>query len=131
MNLFLLDAGGAGLVFYFYGLIVLFMLLTVMLELAVMILMKYNIRFKKAFLDSLIVNVASLAAGFILWKVFPGFFNGYTVLNFTVLYVITVLIEFGLLHLLNRKHKSIDTLKVTVVMNLVTYVLLIILTGLD
>lgn len=117
--------------FYFYGLIVLFMLLTVMLELAVMILMKYNIRFKKAFLDSLIVNVASLAAGFILWKVFPGFFNGYTVLNFTVLYVITVLIEFGLLHLLNRKHKSIDTLKVTVVMNLVTYVLLIILTGLD
>lgn len=131
MNLFLLDAGGAGLVFYFYGLIVLFMLLTVMLELAVMILMKYNIRFKKAFLDSLIVNVASLAAGFILWKVFPGFFNGYTVLNFTVLYVITVLIEFGLLHLLNRKHKSIDTLKITVVMNLVTYVLLIILTGLD
>jgi hypothetical protein len=131
MNLFLLDAGGAGLVLFAYGLIFLFMFLAIMLEAAVMILMKYNIRFKKAFLDSLVVNVVSLAAGAVLLEIFPEFFNGYTVLNFIILYVVTVLIEYGLLYLLNRKHRNTDTLKVSVVMNLVTYLVLALIVGLN
>jgi hypothetical protein len=123
MNFQLLESDWAGLVYYIYGLIILFMLLAALLETVVMILMKYNIRFKKAFLDSLIVNVVTLAIGFLILK--TALFNSYSVLNFFILYAITVAGEFPLLYLLNKKKPLLQTLKVVLLMNLVSYLLLI------
>ena len=128
MKYYLSDAGGAGLIFFVYGVIVLFIVLAILLEAAVMIAMKYNIRFKKAALDSTIINVASLVVGFILLEYFEDFITSYTPLNFLILYIITVVIESWLLYLLNKTKPFKQTLKVTLVMNLISYLLLFFMT---
>lgn len=124
MNLPFLDAGGAGLVFIAFGIFVLFIGLAIIIETLIMILMKYNTRFKKAFLDSLLVNMASLAVGFVLWQFFRDFLRYYSLLSLVILYAVTVMVESGLLYLLNRKQPVGKTLGVCLVMNLVTYILL-------
>ena len=124
MNLPFLDAGGAGLVFIAFGIFVLFIGLAIIIETLIMILMKYNTRFKKAFLDSLLLNMASLAVGFVLWQFFRDFLRYYSLLSLVILYAVTVMVESGLLYLLNRKHPVGKTLGVCLVMNLVTYILL-------
>ncbi len=124
MNLPFLDAGGAGLVFIAFGIFVLFIGLAIIIETLIMILMKYNARFKKAFLDSLLVNMASLAVGFVLWQFFRDFLRYYSLLSLVILYAVTVMVESGLLYLLNRKQPVGKTLGVCLVMNLVTYILL-------
>ena len=128
MKYYLSDAGGAGLIFFVYGVIVLFIVLAILLEAAVMIAMKYNTRFKKAALDSTIINVASLVVGFILLEYFEDFIASYTPLNFLILYIITVVIESWLLYLLNKTKPFKQTLKVTLVMNLISYLLLFFMT---
>jgi len=45
-------------------------------------------------------------------------------LSLVILYAVTVMVESGLLYLLNRKHPVGKTLGVCLVMNLVTYILL-------
>jgi len=124
MNKLFLDAGGAGLVFIAFGIFVLFIGLAIIIETLIMILMKYNTRFKKAFLDSLLLNMASLAVGFVLWQFFRDFLRYYSLLSLLILYAVTVMVESGLLYLLNRKHPVGKTLRVCLVMNLVTYILL-------
>lgn len=46
---YLLDAGGAGLYYFFFALFVAFVLFAILAEAVVMILMKYNVKFKQAF----------------------------------------------------------------------------------
>ena len=123
MNVYFLDAGGAGLYFLVIGLFILFMVLAILLEAAIMIWMKYNTSFKKTFLDSLIINIASLAAGFVLLNYFDTL-GYYTLPALAILYGVTVIIETTILQLLNKKHKFSKTLVVSLLMNLVTYIIL-------
>ena len=128
MNVYFLDAGGAGLYFLVIGLFILFMVLAILLEAAIMIWMKYNTTLKKTFLDSLIINIASLAAGFLLLNFFDALGN-YTLSALAILYAVTVIIETTILQLLNRKHKFSRTLLVSLLMNLVTYIILYAIAG--
>ena len=128
MNVYFLDAGGAGLYFLVIGLFILFMVLAILLEAAIMIWMKYNTSLKKTFLDSLIINIASLAAGFLLLNFFDTLGN-YTLSALAILYAVTVIIETTILQLLNRKHKLSKTLLVSLLMNLVTYIILYAIAG--
>jgi hypothetical protein len=121
---FFLDAGGAGLIWIAYTLFFFFIVLAILLEAGIMLLMKYTSGIKKALTDSLLVNLASLAIGFVLLEAFDNFFGYYTIFSVVVLYAITVLIEFFLLRLLNRQHSNRQTWLVVMVMNLVTYTLL-------
>jgi hypothetical protein len=124
MASFFLDAGGAGLIWIAYTLFFFFIVVAILLEAGIMLLMKYTTRIKKALIDSLLVNLASLAIGFILLEAFDNFFGYYTLFSVAVLYTITVLIEFFLLRMLNRQHNDRQTWLVVMVMNLVTYILL-------
>lgn len=120
MNIYLLDAGGAGLVF---GIMIIFMIAAIVIEALVMMVMKYNIA-GKAFLDAFLVNLASLVAGYILlWT--RGELVSSTdsvLLNWLILYGITVIIEFVILYLLNRKHRLGKTFLTCAVMNIASYV---------
>jgi hypothetical protein len=127
MHKYLLDAGGAGLVF---GIMIIFMIIAVVAEALVMIIMKYN-KGGKAFLDSFLANLASLIAGYIL-LLLPGsslYFFDSEVLNWLVLYGGTVVVEFVVLWLLNRKHSAGKTWLVSIVMNIVTYGVLLLYTA--
>lgn len=128
MSLYFLDAGGAGLYFLVIGLFILFIVLAILLEAAIMIWMKYNTSLKKTFLDSLIINIASLAAGFVLLNFFDTL-GYYTLPALAILYGVTVIIETTILQLLNRKHKLSKTLVVSLLMNLVTYIILFAITA--
>ena len=122
MKLYLLDAGGAGLVI---GALILFIIIAIAVEAIVMLLMKYN-KAGKVFLDSFLVNIASLAGGFIL-NSFTGELFGFTtspILNLVILYAITLVIEFPLLYLLNRKQPAGKTFLTCAVMNIVSYIIL-------
>ena len=116
MKLYLLDAGGAGLAF---AALIIFIIIAVSIEAIVMLVMKYN-KAGKAFLDSFLVNIASLAGGFILNSFIDDLFESGLV-NLLILYVITLVIEFILLYLLNRKLPAGKTFLVCAVMNIVSY----------
>jgi hypothetical protein len=122
MRLYLLDAGGAGLAF---AALIVFIIIAVVVEAIVMLLMKYN-KAGKAFLDSFLVNIASLAAGFIL-SAFVGeifYLTDSILLNWLILYVLTVVVEFLLLYLLNRKQPTGKTFLMSAVMNVASYIIL-------
>ena len=124
MNLYLLDAGGAGLAYLFIGVFIVFMILCVLIEAGIMLAMKYNRVFKKTFRDSLLVNLASVAFGFILIRYVSSFFGSYEPVNMLVLYAISVAVEFGVLYLLNKTHPPGKTFLVSAVMNIPSYILL-------
>ena len=104
------------------------MVVAILLEAGIMIWMKYNTSLKKAFIDSLVINIASLAAGFALLNFFDTLGN-YTLPALAILYGVTVIIETTILQLLNRKHKLSKTLLVSLLMNLATYIILYAITG--
>lgn len=125
--LYLLDAGGAGLYYFFFALFVAFVLFAILAEAVVMILMKYNIKFKKAFLDSFLANLATFTLGFVLIEFVSDFFNSTELFNLFVLYIISVLMEWGVLYLLNRAKPAKQSFVVAVVMNLPTYAFLVLI----
>ena len=129
MNIHLLDAGGAGLFYYFVILFVGFILVAVLLEAVIMYGMKYNTRFMKALLDSLVVNVVTVVIGFVLIEYGSNFFDGFEWYNILVFFVITVLLEWGLLHLLNKSHSVKRGLIVSLVMNVASYITLLLFIG--
>ena len=102
------------------------LLVTIVIEAVIMLLIKYN-RFRKAITDSFIANTASIAAGFILFRLAPGLFGRYSLSNLLILFIVTVAIELAVLYLLNRKLPMMKTLQTTVMMNLVSYVLFFLL----
>lgn len=122
MKLILLDAGGAGLAF---AALTVFIIIAVTIEAFTMVLLKYN-RTGKAFLDSFIVNIASLVAGYLLSTVASTLFylTDSTILNWFILYALTVVVEFVGLMLLNKKSPRNKTILASVVMNLVSYLIL-------
>lgn len=129
MEFYLLDGVAAGFVF---GLMVVLMLITVVLEAVIMLLMKYN-KAGKAFLDAFLINLVSLTAGFFIKFVNTGsiFVTQSALANLFILFAITVIVEFGMLYLLNRKTALQKTLITSVVINVVTYLLYFILFGSD
>jgi hypothetical protein len=123
MNFYLLDAGGAGLVI---GFLVIFMLLAIVLEGVTLILLKYNSA-GRAFLNAFVVNIASLTAGYLITTFSTNGLDFTTnpYLDFFLIFLITVIIEFAVLYLLNSKKPVKKTLTAAIVINLVSYLLLI------
>jgi hypothetical protein len=124
MNLYLLDAGGAGLVFIA---LIIFMIVAFIAEALVMVFLKYNIP-GKAFLDSLVINLVSLGAGYLV-VAFAGSldFTHNVILDYISIYLLTVVAEFVTLYLLNRSKPWGKTLLTAFIINLVTYIILFIL----
>lgn len=121
MNIFLLDAGGAALVLIF---LVVFMLIAFLVEALGMVLLKYNPA-RKAIPDSLIINLVSLAAGFLLIRINSSLdFTGYEFLDFLLLFLLTVILEAGTLYILNRQKPILETILVTCIINILTYLVL-------
>lgn len=129
MKLFLLDGGGA---FLLFSALVLFMAITIVLEGVVLIIFKIE-KGGKAFLYSLIVNLASLGAGYITLPLIHRIGNGFTtsghVLQWVFIFAITVLVEGFLLILLTKKKPREKVWLATIVMNLVSYAILLLLFG--
>ncbi len=127
MKFFLLDGGGAFLVF---SALILFMAITIVLEGVVIILFKIE-KGGKAFLYSLIVNLASLGVGYITLPLVRQIGNGLTtsgqVLRWIFAFAITVLVEGFLLILLTKKKPREKVWLAAVVMNLLSYALLFLL----
>jgi hypothetical protein len=123
VNITLLDGVGAGFILVLFGLGLLFILLAVFIEGVVMMKMKYHNVFKRALLHSLVANLVSLALGFILINSDREFYNIEYFSGFVSLFAITLVSEFMVLYLMNRKESLLRTLTVCVVMNLVTYLL--------
>ena len=125
MKYYLLDAGGAGLIL---GLLVIFMLAAVFLEGLTLLLLKYN-NAGRSFLDALVINLASLGVGYLIVSFTPtGLdFTDNLYLDFFLIFLITVIVEFIVLYLLNQKKPVKKTFIAATVINLVSYLLLILL----
>ena len=119
MNVFILDMGAQWL---WPIALVIFMVIAILVEWLIMAVMKYNKR-GKAFLDSLVVNLGSLAAGIIVGSITRGQFQ-FVFINVLLFYALTVLIEFGILYLLNRKYPITKTFYTTAIMNIASYLIL-------
>lgn len=119
------DASAAKLIWWSFALVI---ATTAIVEFIVMLLMKYN-DWKKSLLDAFIVNIASLAAGMVLIEFISRVFNNLTIVNIIYLFLITLVVEGGLLFLLNRKKPFSRTALVTLIMNAVTYALFILVFG--
>ena len=100
------------------------MIVTIALEAVTMIILKYN-KAGKAFLDSLLINLVSMGAGFLLLFSDSGLFEitDNSIVGLAILFLITVVIEFLILYLLNRKLSVQKTVIASVVINLVSYLL--------
>jgi len=100
------------------------MIVTIALEAVTMIILKYN-KAGKAFLDSFLINLVSMGAGFLLLFSDSDLFEitDNAIVGLAILFLITVVIEFLILYLLNRKLSVQKTLIASVVINLVSYLL--------
>lgn len=123
MKIILLDAAGAGLLIYFFGIGLLFILVAVMLEALVMQWMRYQAPFKKSFLQSLAVNLLSLAGGYLLIETDSDLFQPDNMTGFGIMFAATLFLETVLLYYLNREKPLKQTMAVCLVMNLVTYLI--------
>ncbi len=123
MKFFLLDAGGAGLLVAFIGLGIIFLFIAILLEAIVMSVFKYN-EFKKAFLHSLIVNIASLCVGFIMEEYLSNGLDASQWQILLILYGVTLIVETPILYAMNRAKPVSKTILVSLVMNFITYIIL-------
>lgn len=121
MQFFLLDGVGAAFLLVLFGLGLLFIIIAILVEAAVMLWMKYILTYKTAFIHSLTVNVVSLAAGFILSGANSDLFQLNNMAGFGVMFAVTLLVEFLLLYFMNKTKPASQTALVCLVMNAVTY----------
>lgn len=96
--------------------------LTVITEAVVMTLFRYN-RFVKSMGHSVLVNGISLALGFALIEWAPGLFYTGNISNLLLLFLVTLLAETPVLYLLNRIKPPGETIRISLLMNLLTYIL--------
>lgn len=125
MNFTLLDGGGAFLLGY---LIILFLVAAIVSEAIVMILLKFN-KAGKCFLDALLINIASLVAGYLLLDPVQNISDKFgsrlqIFAEILIMFLITLLIEAGLLMLLNKAKNSKQVWLTAFIMNLVSYLIL-------
>lgn len=95
---------------------------TILVEAVVMLLMKYN-TFGKSGLHSFIVNIVSLALGFLLFEMVPELFVADKIPNLVAMLLITIIAELPFLYLLNKQCPFKQTIRVCISMNIVTYLL--------
>lgn len=95
---------------------------TILAEAIVMLLMKYN-AFGKALLQSLILNLASVAVGYVLLEMVPSLFGNKDIPLLMLLMLITIAVELPLLYLLNRNKPLKETILAASLINLVSYLL--------
>ncbi len=127
MSIYLLDGVGAGFLLLLFGLGVLFIFIAILAEAMVMQWMKYEQVKKKALLRSFVVNLISLAAGFILTSSSSDLFHLENMAGFALMFAVTLLIETTGLYLMYKEKPVTKTLLVSLVMNAVTYLLAYIL----
>jgi len=123
MDLYVLDAGGAGLIFVAIGVVLIFIAIAILVEALLMKSFKYN-NFKKSVIDSTVANLVSLVAGILLLNSFGDAFDIKSNGGFAAMFGVTVVIEFVVLYLLNKKHSLKSTATVCILMNILTYVIL-------
>ena len=124
MHYSLLDAGGAALLVLVLGLGILFLIIAIVIEAFFIKGMGLVQHFGKALLQSFLANLATVVAGYLLMYVAGDLFFDYIWITLAVCYVITVLIEAWVLQKMNHEHSFQKTLRVSIYMNLMTYVLL-------
>jgi len=123
MNVYFLDAGGAGLFAAAVAIGVLFIAVAILIEALVMTVMKYTI-FKRSLLHSTICNLVSVAVGALLLSLYSDTFNIDSLSGFAGMLGVTLVVEFAILYGLNRGHAVAKTAVVCLAMNLVTYIIL-------
>ena len=128
MKFYLLDGAGAGILIALFGVGLLFLLLAVALEAIVMQKMKYQFIFRVSLIQSLVANLVSLAAGFVLFTSSESQFGIDNYTGFAILFGVTVLLEFIILYLMNKTKPVRRTLTVCLVMNLLTYAIAFLIT---
>lgn len=96
--------------------------LTVITEALVMLISRYN-RFLRSLAHSGLVNGVSLGLGFLLMEWLPRLFVTGSIMNLLMLFFITFLAETPVLYGLNRKTPVSQTIRVSLLMNLLTYIL--------
>lgn len=128
MNFYLLDAAIGG---FILGFAVVAMIIVILIEAITLLLLKYN-KAGKCFLDAFLINTASLVVGVVIAQTFSNGLdfteNGWV--NVSLLFLISAVIEFGILYLLNMKKPISKTAVAAIVINVVSYLLLIGITSL-
>ena len=131
MHYSLLDAGGAALLVIVLGAGILFLVLAIVIEAFFIKGMGLVEHFGKAMLQSFLANLITVIAGYLLMFVAGEYFFDYIWITLAFCYVITVLIEAKILQAMNHGSTFRGTFRVSVYMNIVTYVLLYILVFLN
>lgn len=115
----ILDAGGAFLLVVPVFLI-LFMAIAVFMEAGILMLFGYQ-QYKVAVRHALLANVVSLVVGILMYQLVDNF---PFMLLFAAYYVVTFLVEFGMLASLNKELPIAKLLLASLTMNVASYVLL-------
>jgi len=127
MNIHILGVFDEGFAGYSFGLAILVFFLIVLIEATVMLIMKYN-PFKKALMQSLIINLVAVGIALILTRFFPEKYSSYSLSgNRVPMIIITFLGELAALYFLNPAKQFVKTIAACTVMNLVSYLLMFIL----
>ena len=123
MSYYLLDGVGGAFLIVLFGLGLLFIVIAILLEAAILQWMKYIQTYKTALVHSLTVNLVSLAAGFILSFSDNSFLNLGDLRGFAIFFLVTYVVELGVLYLMNKTQPLRRTALVCLVMNALTYLL--------
>lgn len=121
MKYTLLDGVGAGFLVFFFLIGLVFIIVAILMEALVMQKMKYHATYKKCLGQSTVVNLVSLAAGYVIIESGGELFQIDNLAGFAILFAVTVVLEGLVLFLMNNKIPVIQTIKVSLVMNLVSY----------
>ena len=127
---YLLDAGGAGLAFLGLIIVIAAIIAIIFIEAGIMALFKYS-HFRKALLESFLINLLSLILGYIMLAVIDmeAITNGSKLLQLFYFFLATVVLEIPILHFLNNKTRAFRfTLAVGIAMNFISYIFLLVLT---
>jgi hypothetical protein len=124
MSYTLLDAGGAALLVFVLGAGILFLLLAILIEAIFIQRMGLVTHFGKAILQSFLANLVTVLIGFLLLSIMGDIFFDYIWVSLAICYPITVVIEAWVLHLLNKEHTLRESFRVSIYMNIATYILL-------
>lgn len=125
MNIHILGVFNEGFASYFFGQVIFIFLIVVLIQAVVMTLMKYN-SFKESLTQALIMNIVAVVLGFFLIRLFPEKFSSYGLSNQLPLFAITFAAELATLYFLNPKKPFANTIAVCVLMNLVSYLSMLI-----
>ena len=119
MQLFFLNAGGAGLWVISLFLIAIFTGLVILIEAGIMTAFKYNL-FKKSLRDSTFANIASTVVGLILVLFFSDLFQLVDWRGYTAFFAATIIVE-GLVLWLRNMQPFLKTALICLVMNIISY----------